>query len=143
MLNGEALITGGTVSKLHLIFARACEDGTEEGIGGSSPSVTRPDGLRLGHREPTMGLRAIPEMEVIFEDMYVGPDMVVMPPSGLKRGFADLMNAYNAQRVGAGTVALGLAQGAPTSLRSTSPKSGSSLIDRSPSSRVCSGCSPT
>ena len=59
-----------------------------------------------------MGLRAIPEMEVIFEDMYVGPDMVVMPPSGLKRGFADLMNAYNAQRVGAGTVALGLAQGA-------------------------------
>ena len=36
----------------------------------------------------------------------------VMPPSGLKRGFADLMNAYNAQRVGAGTVALGLAEGA-------------------------------
>src|SRR3546814_18766799 len=35
-----------------------------------------------------------------------------MPPSGLKRGFADLMNAYNAQRVGAGTVALGLAEGA-------------------------------
>ena len=34
-----------------------------------------------------------------------------MPPSGLKRGFADLMNAYNSQRVGAGTVALGLAEG--------------------------------
>ena len=35
-----------------------------------------------------------------------------MPPSGFKRGFADLMNAYNSQRVGAGTVALGLAVGA-------------------------------
>jgi alkylation response protein AidB-like acyl-CoA dehydrogenase len=38
--------------------------------------------------------------------------MLLMPPRGLKKGFADLMNAYNSQRVGAGTVALGLAQGA-------------------------------
>jgi alkylation response protein AidB-like acyl-CoA dehydrogenase len=38
--------------------------------------------------------------------------MVLMPPSGFRRGFADLMNAYNSQRVGAGTVALGLAAGA-------------------------------
>ena len=37
---------------------------------------------------------------------------MVIPPDGLKRGFAGLMNAYNAQRVGAGTVALGIAQGA-------------------------------
>ncbi|NIP70708.1 MAG: acyl-CoA dehydrogenase, partial [Planctomycetales bacterium] len=34
------------------------------------------------------------------------------PPKGLARGFAGLMNAYNSQRVGAGTVALGIAQGA-------------------------------
>jgi len=33
-------------------------------------------------------------------------------PSGLRRGFADLMNAYNSQRVGAGTVAMGIAAGA-------------------------------
>ena len=38
--------------------------------------------------------------------------MIVIPPEGIKRGFAGLMNAYNAQRVGAGTVALGIAQGA-------------------------------
>jgi butyryl-CoA dehydrogenase len=38
--------------------------------------------------------------------------MAVMPPSGFKRGFADLMNAYNSQRVGAGTVAMGIAAGA-------------------------------
>ena len=59
-----------------------------------------------------MGLRAIPEMEVIFTDMLVPASMVLMPPSGFKRGFADLMNAYNSQRVGAGTVGLGIAQGA-------------------------------
>jgi alkylation response protein AidB-like acyl-CoA dehydrogenase len=51
-------------------------------------------------------------MEVVFEDMEVGPEMVVLPPSGFRKGFGDLMNAYNAQRVGAGTVALGIATGA-------------------------------
>jgi alkylation response protein AidB-like acyl-CoA dehydrogenase len=44
--------------------------------------------------------------------MEIAPAMMVLPPRGLKKGFADLMNAYNSQRVGAGTVALGLAAGA-------------------------------
>ena len=44
---------------------------------------------------------------MIFEDLEVAEDMVVIPPEGLKRGFAGLMNAYNGQRVGAATVALG------------------------------------
>ena len=106
-------ITGGGVSRLHLIFARVFdEEGDEEGIGGFLAIRDETPGLRFGRREPTMGLRGIPEMEVIFEDMEVGADMVVVPPSGLRRGFADLMNAYNSQRVGAGTVALGLATGA-------------------------------
>jgi alkylation response protein AidB-like acyl-CoA dehydrogenase len=35
-----------------------------------------------------------------------------LPTRGTEKGFADLMAAYNAQRVGAATVALGLAQGA-------------------------------
>ncbi len=59
-----------------------------------------------------MGLRGIPEAEVIFEDMALPASSLLLPPRGLKKGFADLMNAYNGQRVGAATVALGLAQGA-------------------------------
>ena len=38
--------------------------------------------------------------------------MALIPPEGIKRGFAGLMNAYNGQRVGAGTVAMGIAAGA-------------------------------
>ena len=106
-------ITGGGVSRLHLIFARVFdEDGSELGIGGFLAIRDEAKGLRIGTREPTMGLRGIPETEVIFEDLEIPADMVLMPPSGFKRGFADLMNAYNSQRVGAGTVALGLAVGA-------------------------------
>ena len=114
IVNGKKhWITGGGVSRLHLIFARVFdEDGAELGIGGFLAVRGEAAGLRIGPREPTMGLRGIPETEVIFEDLEVPLDLVLMPPSGFKRGFADLMNAYNSQRVGAGTVALGLAAGA-------------------------------
>jgi butyryl-CoA dehydrogenase len=66
----------------------------------------------MTRREPTMGLRGMPEGELVFEDLEVPAAMAVMPPSGFKRGFAELMNAYNSQRVGAGTVAMGVAAGA-------------------------------
>ena len=114
VLNGKKhWITGGGVSKLHLIFARVFdEDGNEEGIAGFIAVREETEGLKIGRREPTMGLRGIPEAEVIFEDMEVPPSMMLMPPNGLKRGFADLMNAYNGQRIGAATVAMGLAEGA-------------------------------
>src|SRR6266516_8154870 len=59
-----------------------------------------------------MGLRGMPEGELVFEDLEVPAAMAVLPPSGFRRGFADLMSAYNSQRVGAGTVAMGIAAGA-------------------------------
>ena len=114
VLNGtKHWITGGGVSRTHLVFARVFdEDGNKEGIGAFLAFRDETPGLEVGPREPTMGLRGIPETTIVCNDMEVGADMAVQPPSGLRRGFADLMNAYNAQRVGAGTVALGLASGA-------------------------------
>nr|MCH9671326.1 acyl-CoA dehydrogenase family protein [Gammaproteobacteria bacterium] len=113
VLNGKKhWITGGGVSKLHLIFARVFDDGVEQGIGGFLAVRDVDKGLRIGQREPAMGLRGIPEAEVLFEDLEVSKDMMIVPPEGLRRGFAGLMNAYNGQRVGAGTVALGVAAGA-------------------------------
>lgn len=113
ILNGQKhWITGGGVSKLHLIFARVVEKGKYQGIGGFIAVRGEHEGLRIGRREPAMGLRGIPETEVFFENMEIREDMLLIPPEGLKRGFAGLMNAYNAQRVGAATVALGIAQGA-------------------------------
>ena len=105
-------ITGGGVSRLHLIFARVFENGQEQGIGGFIAIRDETKGLIIGKREPAMGLRGIPETQILFQDMEITPDRMVIPPRGLRKGFADLMDAYNSQRVGAGTVALGLAQGA-------------------------------
>lgn len=109
---GKHWITGGGVSKLHLVFARVFDDGVEQGIGGFIAWRDEDPGLRVGRREPTMGLRGIPETEILFEDLELGADRLIQPPKGLARGFAGLMNAYNAQRVGAAAVALGLGQGA-------------------------------
>ena len=113
VLNGvKHWITGGGVSKFHLIFARVIENGEFQGIGGFIAIRGESDGLRVGAREPAMGLRGIPETEIILDNLVVPADMAVIPPEGLRRGFAGLMRAYNGQRIGAGTVALGIAQGA-------------------------------
>ncbi|MEM8977322.1 MAG: 3-sulfinopropanoyl-CoA desulfinase [Pseudomonadota bacterium] len=113
ILNGtKHWITGGGVSRLHLIFARLVEDGEDKGIAGFLAFRDEDKGLVIGRREHAMGLRGIPETEVHFQDLKLGLDRIVIPPEGVKRGFAGLMNAYNSQRVGAGTVALGVAQGA-------------------------------
>ena len=91
-------ITGGGVSKLHLIFARVFDErGHEQGIGGFL-AVRGAPGLVIGKREPAMGLRGIPETEIIFENLEIPEDMLVLPPRGLRRGFADLIDAYNSQR---------------------------------------------
>lgn len=114
VINGKKhWITGGGVSKLHLIFARVFdENGVEEGIGGFLAVRGEAPGLSVGAREPAMGLRGIPETEILFEDLEVEERMRVRPPRGPSKGFADLMNAYNTQRVGAATVAFGIAEGA-------------------------------
>ena len=106
-------ITGGGVSRLHLVFARVFDrEGKEQGIGGFIAVRDETKGLKVGRREPTMGLRGIPETEIFFEDMEIPTERVLMPPGGFRRGFAELMNAYNSQRIGAATVALGLGCGA-------------------------------
>jgi alkylation response protein AidB-like acyl-CoA dehydrogenase len=110
-------ITGGGVSRLHLIFARVFDEaGRELGIGGflavRDDNENLAQGLRVTRREKTMGLRGMPEGEILFENLEIPAAMAVLPPSGFRRGFADLMTAYNSQRVGAGTVAMGIAAGA-------------------------------
>lgn len=113
IINGtKCWITGGGVSRLHLIFARVIESGHLCGIGGFLAVGGEARGLRVGKREPAMGLRGIPETNVHFEDLEIPDNMVIRLPGGFKKGFAALMRAYNGQRVGAATVAYGIALGA-------------------------------
>ncbi len=106
VLNGhKKWITGASVSQINLVFARIVHDDVEQGIGGLIVEKGTP-GFRFGKRAYMMGLRGIPETEELFEDCRVPRNNLLVT------GFGKLMSAYNSQRVGAGTVALGVAQGA-------------------------------
>lgn len=111
VINGtKHWITGGGISVTNLIFARFIHDGKDIGIGGILVDKGTP-GFTFGTVEKAMGLRGIPETELIFKDCQVPEENVVVMGEG-NEGFKKLMYGYNGQRVGASAVALGLAQGA-------------------------------
>lgn len=103
-------ITGGGISRTNLIFARIVDrEGNDQGIGGILVDRGTP-GFSVGRVEDAMGLRGIPEAELVFDDCEVpAANLVVRDPND---GFKKLMNGYNAQRIGASSVAMGIAQGA-------------------------------
>jgi alkylation response protein AidB-like acyl-CoA dehydrogenase len=101
-------ITGAGTSRIYLVYARFGERAGADGIGGVFVERDTP-GFRLGRREFMMGLRGIPEGELHFEGCVVPRENLLVGPG---EGFKKLMRAYNGQRLGAATVALGLAQGA-------------------------------
>jgi len=111
---GKHWITGGGVSKVHLIFAREI-GGNDEGGIQAFVVIGDPDylGLEFGDREPTMGLRGIPERVLRFKGLRVpASHKLEVPGADASGALAGLMAAYNAQRLGAATVALGIASSA-------------------------------
>lgn len=111
LVNGNKhWITGGGISRTNFVFARIIDRaGRDLGIGGILIDKDTP-GFRLGRVEDAMGLRGIPEAELFFDDCEVPAANLVLPEPG--NSFKKLMNGYNAQRIGASSVALGIAQGA-------------------------------
>lgn len=111
VINGRKhWITGGGISKTNLIFVRFFDHGRELGIGGVLVDKDTP-GFTFGRVEKAMGLRGIPETELLFDDCVVPAQNVVVPGEG-QEGMKKLMSGYNGQRVGASAVAWGIARGA-------------------------------
>jgi len=111
VINGKKhWITGGGISKTNLIFVRFFENDKELGIGGILVDKGTP-GFTFGKMEKAMGLRGIPEAELLFNDCVVSNENVVVMGDG-NEGFKKLMYGYNGQRAGASAVALGIAMGA-------------------------------
>ncbi len=101
-------ITGAGVSRLYLVAARVADEHEgEAGEIGCFLVEAETPGLTT-RRIPTMGVRGMPEGEVILDGCHVPADQRIPTP----HGFKDILTVYNAQRVGAAAVALGIAQGA-------------------------------
>ena len=100
-------ITGAGISKIYLIFARIKENAHDFGIGGIIAEAGSP-GLEVGKRWPMMGLRGLPECDVHLRGCRLGAGNLLVRDGGFRK----LMTAYNSQRLGAATVAMGVAEGA-------------------------------
>jgi alkylation response protein AidB-like acyl-CoA dehydrogenase len=100
-------ITGAGVSRTYVVFCRFDRIPGAAGIGAVIVDADAP-GLTVRRRERAMGMRGIPEGEVVLERCRVPRENLLVGAGGFKR----LMSAYNGQRLGASGVALGLAQGA-------------------------------
>ncbi len=108
LFGSKRWITGAGTSRLYLVYTRFGDTPGAGGIGGLWLGRDMP-GFKIGPREPMMGLRGIPEGQLRFEGVDVPREHLLVGPGD---GFKKLMRAYNGQRLGAATVALGIAQGA-------------------------------
>jgi len=100
-------ITGAGVSQTYVVFGRLGGIPGAAGIGAVIAEAGMA-GLSVVKREKAMGMRGIPEGEIVFTKCCLPGANLLLPAGGFKK----LMAAYNGQRLGAATVALGLAQGA-------------------------------
>ncbi|MEZ5038672.1 MAG: acyl-CoA dehydrogenase family protein [Saprospiraceae bacterium] len=109
VLNGvKHWITGAGEREYTLVYARFEGVPGPKGIGAILVHKDMP-GFRYEGRIPSLGVRGVQEGILVFDNMRVPQENLVVPPGS---AFSRLMSAYNGQRVGASAVALGIAQGA-------------------------------
>lgn len=108
VLNGmKSWCTGGGHSRAYVVYCRMSDEPGARGIGGVLVEKGAP-GFSFGPQESYLGLRGFPSSELRFENCLVPEADVVVRPGE----FANLMAAFNIERVGNSTMALGIATGA-------------------------------
>ena len=108
VLNGtKRWCSGGGHSDAYLVYCRLSDDPGAKGIGAVLVERDAP-GLSFGPNEKLMGFRGVPSADLNFDDCRVPLDNLVVPAGGFKR----LMEAFDLERCGNATMALGQASGA-------------------------------
>jgi butyryl-CoA dehydrogenase len=108
VLNGtKRWCSGGGYADAYLVYCRLSDDPGPKGIGAVLVEKGT-SGLSFGPNENLMGFRGIPSADLMFDDCAVPLDNVVVPAGGFKK----LMEAFDLERCGNATMALGQASGA-------------------------------
>jgi alkylation response protein AidB-like acyl-CoA dehydrogenase len=108
ILNGrKSFITGGGYASHYLVYSRFDNIPGYKGIGGL---IVEKDmaGFSFGKQEEYMGLRGMPSCDLIFEDVEVPKENVVVKPGD----FRNLMMTFDIERCGNAAMCLGVAGGA-------------------------------
>lgn len=107
-LNGtKRWCSGGGHADAYVVYCRLSDDPGARGIGAVLVEKDTA-GLTFGPNESLMGFRGIPSSDLNFDDCEVPLDNLVVPAGGFKK----LMEAFDLERCGNATMALGQASGA-------------------------------
>ncbi len=99
--------SGGGHSDGYVVYCRLSDAPGARGIGAVYVERDRP-GVSFGARERMMGFRGIPSADIFLDAVEVPAENLVVPAGG----FARLMEAFDLERCGNATMALGQAAGA-------------------------------
>lgn len=108
VLNGtKRWCSGGGHAESYLVYCRLSDDPGSKAIGAVLVEKGAP-GLTFGEPEQLMGFRGIPSSDLYFDDCAVPVENIVVPAGGFRK----LMEAFDLERCGNATMALGQASGA-------------------------------
>ena len=108
VLNGrKTFISGGGEASHYLVYTRFGDVPGYKGIGAVLLENGTP-GFSFGKQEAFMGLRGMPSCDLIFEDVKIPKENVVIKPGDFKK----LMLTFDIERCGNAAMCLGIAGGA-------------------------------
>jgi alkylation response protein AidB-like acyl-CoA dehydrogenase len=107
-LNGvKRWISNGGEADHYLVYTRLSDEPGAKGVGALVVEASRP-GVSFGQQEKLMGFRGIPSADIIFDDVRVPEDNLLVAPGGFRK----LFTAFSLERLGNATMSLAIAQAA-------------------------------
>ncbi len=107
-LNGtKRWISNGGEADLYLVYTRLSDDPGAKGVGALIVEADR-EGVSFGAPENLMGFRGIPSADVIFDDVRVPEDHLLVGPGGFRK----LFTGFSIERLGNTTMSLAIGQAA-------------------------------
>ncbi len=108
ILNGtKRWCSGGGHSDGYVVYCRLSDEPNARGIGAVFVEKHR-EGVSFGAQEQLMGFRGVPSADIYLDNVEVPLDNLIVPAGG----FSKLMEAFDLERCGNATMALGQASGA-------------------------------
>jgi len=112
MLNGrKVFISNGRIASVFIVLAKTEKNLLKPSKGIAMFIVDRDTpGISIGTTEELMGRHCSSLDEIIFEDVKVPEENLLIPAGGM--GFKAMMNEFNSERCGNSAFCVGFAQGA-------------------------------
>lgn len=108
VLNGlKRWCSGGGHADGYVVYCRLSDDPGAKGIGAVFVEKDAP-GISFGQQESLMGFRGVPSCDIFLDDAEAPLENIIVPAGGFKK----LMEAFDLERCGNATMALGQASGA-------------------------------